>query len=1321
MTWISGFPAPLLQYPAIGLSNTGFENELTPANWLATGSAARDTSVFKRGAASLKLNPAAATGYVEQTAVIADISGWKVTGNLEPWYVYFWARNDSKTASPSLTVTVEMRNSSHVAVSSQFTPQTFTLGTDITTDTTWRLYRAGPFTPTTYTAVTEMYVKVGLLSSCTAVLYLDEVVLCHAMDGQDFAEPLFFVTDFEIQKQYEGVVNRMEDGSVEGTQFTQGLFAGKWQTSPFSSIVDVTRYNNFFDYISDGTPYRIFNNQNDYTRDFIDSAKCLQNPNSGLNQIQQTPYYEASQVWEEVIREPRTPVQIYIKISGLIISDLDYGSVATEADEELNYGSVTEVASYLLDYGSVADTSTAGDVYLTTGAIAGLSGPNVYPLLDPKTVKISGQKINTLDGTTDFPVLSFSVIDSDWAMTTLVKDNITRIYSAEVQLFDGAYGTEYGDFEPHYTGYVGDFTGGADLTVNFFITSTYERLQKPVTPITGGGEIRTEVSNRGLTIWAIKSPTNLNVFVPENVAVNGGFETGTVGATPTSWTDDGSNKLWKYTVAYPATDDFKAYAGSSVLRNSDATGVTTQRVITQDYNGVKRGSTWSLSVAILSDDVTGGADGTFELKIYGLDSGGTPIAGEVATTGVTVRPDDRQFPFGGFTAARWVNYSVAYEALHEDVEKIRISIGLTQNTYLNRRIAADGVSLSIALLGYVDREVVAINNFVSRGPDTGNLYISTRGTFGTHPSTHQVGSQIVFFTPLRGHVCDVIRRLITTTAAGTNGEYDAGDGVGLGDYFSSDLLNNTVFDTEKAYTYTGAVPTLQSYDFSKYYVDIRFDSRCESLLELLFDLCRAFYANLYVDNSGLLCIHFHRGLEETDSSTMTPASLINEGRLFPYSFNRSEIINQVRYRMDHEPSSETDSQGSSRGGGTKFLSELVFTEANMGDDGSASTPTSLTRAGLYEKEIETRAVRGSGSTRFGVASYLYGDQIAYEVARRIITRNRFPSQLYKVKLPYSKRDVGILDLPEVTSNAMQDITSSTSGPPTRADALMMVEEQEIDYGAARVSASIRCLSDIADIPNTAVAAAPPQPFSGHWKLYIPPTDLTAASTANPSAPADQFTTIGEQLKELNEYPRGYANVGLVTLYYPAGTAYNAASTYNVGDLVTAANPYATAINGISNPHNTGVTQWMAKQDGLGAGDPADNPATAGQGLKWTNDPTVPNFTDYLSTRIYAVANGTAYSGSAPADADYKLVAELFGETHTALILFWGGLSGGNQTLWVKIKYVNTDRVESAFSDAMQVITKTTAVFRGSRNVKSMTSSIGADGVRDIYGYATTRW
>ena len=1308
MTWTTGFPAPLLQYPSSGLSNTGFEDDLTPANWLAVGSAARDTSVYKRGAASCKLNPTAATGYIEQTAEIEDVTGWKVTGNLEPWYVYFWARNDSKTATPSLTVTVEMRNSSHAVVSSQFTAQTFVLGTDIATDTTWRLYRAGPFTPTTYTGVTEMYCKIGLLSSCTAVVYLDEVVLCHALDGQDFAEPLVLVTDFEIQKQYEGVVNRMEDGSVEGTQFTKGLYVGKWKTSPFSTVADVASYGYFFDYISDGTPYRLFNNQNDFTRDFVDAVKCPANPNSGLTQITQTPYYEATQAWEEVLREPKTPVQIYVKIAGLISDTIDYGSVATEADTAYDYESVTDTVVYSFDYGSVTDTTYAGDVYFTTGAITGLSGSNVYPLLDPRTVKISGQKINPLEGTTEFPVLNFAAIDSDWRVTTLIKNNLTRLYTSLVTLYDGTYGTAYGSFDLRATGYIGDFTGGADLMVNFVVTSVYERLQKPVTPITGGAQINTAVSDRSLTTWSIKNPNNLSASVAVNSATNGGFETGTNGVTPTGWTDDGSGFMVKYDPDYPSgADDFRPYAGTHVLKNTNVSA--TQRSIYQSLADPKKGCTYVLSAAILSDD----GDGTFELTIVGCDSGGTPIAGEEATTGEVLRPTDRVTPYSGFTLARWVKYSIAYVSDNPDVELIKYYIKLTNNTPLTRNACADGVTFSVATLAYVNREVIAINEYVTTGPDAGSVYVSTRGIYGTHPSTHQADDQITLFTPMRGHVCDVIRRLITTTEAGDNGTYDAGDGVGLGDYFASTLINNTVFDTERAYTYTGAVPTLQSYDFTQYEVDMRLDSKIENVLELIFELCKAFYANLYIDNEGLLCIHFHRGLEETDATTLTPASLINDGRLFGYSLNRSEIVNQVRYRYDHEPSSETDSQGSSRGGSTKFLTEKVFTEEDMGDDGSATVPTSLERAGLYEVEIESRAVRGSGSARFGVASYLYGDQIAYEVARRIITRNRFPSQLYKVALPYSKRGTAVLALPEVTSNAMQDITSAVAGPPTRTDALMMAESQEVDYGKARVSLDLRCLADIADIPNSAAAAAPPDPYSGHWKLHLPPADLDQASTANPAAPADQYTTIGEQLKEFGEYPRGYANAGIVTLYYPAGTAYDGGATYNQGDLVTYANPYSTAIDGTNNPHNTGVTQWRAKTNGLSGTSPI-------QGVNWTNEPTAPNFTDYLMTRVYAVANGDAYSATAPDDADYQLVGEITGTDINCLILFWGGLSGGNQTLWVKIKYVNTDRVESAFSDAMQVITQAAALTRGNRNTKSYTTQIGTDGIRDTKR-VTTKW
>ena len=824
------------------------------------------------------------------------------------------------------------------------------------------------------------------------------------------------------------------------------------------------------------------------------------------------------------------------------------------------------------------------------------------------------------------------------------------------------------------------------------------------------------------TIWPVQNPINLNISNSVNVAVNGDFESN-AGATPTGWTDDGTNKLWGYIPIYPATDDFRAYSGTHVLKNTDASGVTTMRVIYQDYANPLLGSPWTLTAAILSDQAPVG-NGQFELKIIGLDGvGGSAIAGETVTTGVLTRPPDYVIPKIGYSKANWQYYTVTYTPTNSAVLAIRVSIGLRQNTIRLRAICADLVTLSKGVYGYINREVVSVNKYNTSGTDTGRAYV-TRGMMGSYPSAHASKDELTLFTPIRGHVCDVIRRFITTTKAGGNGAYDAADGIGLGDYFPAALINNTVFNTERAYTYVGAVPTLQSYDFTKYYVDLRFDSRCDNLLELLFALCKAFYANLYVDSAGLMGIHFHRGLEANDSSTLTPANLINEGKLFGYSFNRTEIVNQVRYRFDHEPSSATDSQGGSRGGGTKFLRELVFTEADMGDDGTAA-PTSLTRVGLYEHEIEARAVRGAGSAQFGVTSYLNGDQIAYEVARRIITRNRFPSQLYNVQVPYSKRTVGLFALPNVTSNAMQDITSAVSGPPTRTAALMTVESQEINYGAARSMLSLRCLSDIADIPNSAVAAAPATPVSGNWKLFTPPASVIAALSGTATEPQDQATLIGEQLKSFSEYPRGYANIGMVTLYYPAAAAYNGANTYNLGAIVSDPNRWATARNGTYNPHNGGSTNWRALVDGItGAG---NRPLTLGEGVKWTNEPTPPNFAGYKSTRIYAVANGVGFGGTPPAASEYQLVGEIkttldtlgnpVNSSYDAIVLFWGGLSGGTMSLWVKIRYVNADRVESADSD-VQMIQVNTAVFKGSRFAKSMAGQITADAARDILTIGT---
>ena len=306
MAWTSGKQNPLFVYPAeaYSVSNYGFDSALgglgTDWGTGGTGTVARDTGVYKYGSASVKYTLAAQTGWVDNYRTLSGNPYWKTTG-LEPWYVYFWLRCDSGTGT--FKVDLRSRQSDHSTNVDAFTVADFVLGTDIAVDNTFYRLRAGPFTPTTYTNVFEMYVKLGFTSNTTATVYLDHVVVCHALDFQDVtgAAPYgAWIKDrLSIKKEYGRTVVYALNGTAETLKWNGGLLRISGETSLLNDA-DRTKWRTMWAYTNDRTPFTFYCDQTLQSRDYVAQA-VHSGLEDGLTQYPGTGLHRAKFDIEEVI------------------------------------------------------------------------------------------------------------------------------------------------------------------------------------------------------------------------------------------------------------------------------------------------------------------------------------------------------------------------------------------------------------------------------------------------------------------------------------------------------------------------------------------------------------------------------------------------------------------------------------------------------------------------------------------------------------------------------------------------------------------------------------------------------------------------------------------------------------------------------------------------------------------------------------------------------------------------------------------------------------------------------------------------------------
>ena len=307
MTYSASSTAPLIYYPDIAgqLANYGFETAFAAADWTASGTSVptRDLAVFKYGVASAKFNPAAQTSLLTETQTFILAPGWKSTGNLEPWYVYFIARVDAVTGTPAFTVVFDMRDSSHNVVATQTATGTYNLGAggNIPTTAIWGLYRAGPLTPTTYTNVTEMKVVMGFAANSTATMYVDNVYLGHALDFQDIgiSGACDIVHPYKYRKQVFCDYDENEYGAYSSRRYNTGFYTGEFETTGFPESAR-TSWQNFADYGMDGTAWTLWHDRTRVDRDYF--AKVMTDQDHyGTEQIPGKLDWKAKMKWRQVI------------------------------------------------------------------------------------------------------------------------------------------------------------------------------------------------------------------------------------------------------------------------------------------------------------------------------------------------------------------------------------------------------------------------------------------------------------------------------------------------------------------------------------------------------------------------------------------------------------------------------------------------------------------------------------------------------------------------------------------------------------------------------------------------------------------------------------------------------------------------------------------------------------------------------------------------------------------------------------------------------------------------------------------------------------
>ena len=263
--------------------------------------------------------------------------------------------------------------------------------------------------------------------------------------------------------------------------------------------------------------------------------------------------------------------------------------------------------------------------------------------------------------------------------------------------------------------------------------------------------------------------------------------------------------------------------------------------------------------------------------------------------------------------------------------------------------------------------------------------------------------------------------------------------------------------------------------------------KIENLYEwLTTNICKPLHMNIFESESSTLDARDWRSVETAGGNTLTADHRVHDGEI-PFNIDRSSVINKVTYRMDFDPMGTLDIQANQEGNNSAYAREYQLTEKEMGHEDDGTVIRSVTKHGLREYVVEADGVRGAHSARFGFCYDFGGDQMAYEVARRIIQRNRDAVATYEWKGVFSKRAIDIGDAVSVTHANMIDLENGVWG---RTSAVMDVLEKTVNYSDGTVDLLLRADCDVpSTITNTNVESQ-----VGYAGATTPGTPTIAYST-----------------------------------------------------------------------------------------------------------------------------------------------------------------------------------------------------------------------------------
>lgn len=715
--------------------------------------------------------------------------------------------------------------------------------------------------------------------------------------------------------------------------------------------------------------------------------------------------------------------------------------------------------------------SAGTSAYLLSGPVVSGISANYYYALDISGLVTGEQSVSPLTGETTFPDLSFSTIDGKkdsptdtGDITYLLTTYRNNIYQNQVILWEGDDVTAFGSFTKCYTGYVSNITresGG----YSWQTASLFSRMEWPISFRTGSFQIATADIDYGDRQAEIYKSVNLTTQTRTNF----------IDTTLANWTVDAGT--------------YDNPGGPTRIRPTTNGVCTMHRDINQGTgaNNIKYGAVYSFFFNY-SGKSLGDPDTTITITVQGYN-GASLI--DTWTQVVT-----RSQIFATVRSA-----GIMYPVTNSSLTKIRVTISEDMSAATVPGGYYKNLTVGVSNPWMLEREIIDIDTYDS---STGKIEIAVRGGLGSYPSAHKVDAEAKALTIWAGHPLDIWRRGLTTTAAGTNGSFDVGDGYGLGSLIDSSLLSSNI-STERNLTDSGSA--FSGYDYSAYRMVFLFTEKIENFKQWAeAEIFKPIHGNMLVDANGLLDCKLWKPSETAGSNTLTDSTIIATEEI-PFDYSRDECVNQIVYRMDFDPNGACDVQGTQKGGSNSYLREWTYRESSFGED--STTAASYAILGTREMTIESQGLRGAHMTRFGYLAAFGGDQTSFEVSRRIMTRHRWPIQVYSVDAAWSARNYKVGEIINVTCSVMLDLAAGSWGRTTKA---MAIVGKEVDYDAEIVRLKLHAVCDFTAIPNTTTAGAVSAPVDA---------DITAVAKAASLA--------AEQRQDYPIYPKGFSNVVQITV------------------------------------------------------------------------------------------------------------------------------------------------------------------------------------------------